>query len=182
VVESVTGITVDQLKQNTQQQEEDRAVERATATAKQWAENEPDWFNSPHNNQTLVRYMDTMGLNPEQTASYQTAFRELRAAGLLQPRPEDDNENQPETPPGPERIARVPNGANGKPRVTATGFRSSDISGAPPRASTRVKYTPEQIARLGVTEYKHLMLTDPEFVKAAEAYRPTQEGQPRRSR
>jgi hypothetical protein len=182
VVESVTGITVDEIRENSRQQEEERAVERATKAAIEWAESEPDWFNSEHNKQTLVRYMMSMGMNPQKTEDYRRAYRELVAAGLLQAAPEGIDDNEPEPPPRQERITPVPNGVNGKPRTTATGFRSSDISGAPPRSSARVKYTPEQIARMGKEEYKRLWQTDPQFAKDAENYRPTQEGNSRRTR
>lgn len=182
LVESATGVTMDELRGVVDDHREEETATAAIAAATQFIQAEPNWYPSDHNKRTLTDYLETMGLDPTNVQSYQRAFRTLTQAKLLQVRTDEDD-NPPEDQ-EPERIAptRIA-GSLPRPRVTSTGIRSSDISGNAPRPSVRLKYTPEQISQIGPEKYKHLMLTDPDFVRAAEAYRPSpEEGRSRRGR
>jgi hypothetical protein len=69
-----------------------------------------------------------------------------------------------------ERNAPVPVPVPRTPARVSTGVMSRDISGLPPRPTTRLKYSREQIAELGGEETKRLMFSDPEFSKCIEWY------------
>jgi hypothetical protein len=182
LVESATGVTMDELRDVVNNSREEETATAAIAAATQFIQAEPNWFASEHNKRTLTDYLETMGLDPTNVQSYHRAFQTLTRAKLLQVATEDDD-NLPDDQ-EPERIAPTRIAAQlPRPRTTSTGIRNSDISGAPPKPSVRLKYTPEQIANFGPEKYKQLMMTDPEFRRAAEAYKPSpEEGRSRRGR
>jgi hypothetical protein len=119
--------------------------------------------------------MQNMGLSPLKSENFTRAFEALKAAGLLQLKPTNTgDDNEPEAN-QPERIAPIPP-AQKAPQRISTGIRSSDLSGQPPRPSTRLKYSREQIANMSAATYKTLLTTDPELARCVEWY----EKQPRR--
>lgn len=158
VIESVMGPIEEERERRHRQDladHEREAVQAATA----FAEDTPEWFPSEHNKNTLVRFMRSQGLNPTNRAHYIQAFDELSAAQLLQPRPsEEEPELEPEAT-AVERNAPAPPKPKAPSRVS-TGITRADISGTPPKPTTRLKYTREQLANLSSADYKRLVLTD----------------------
>jgi hypothetical protein len=168
VMESVIG-PVEGMREDRAQERAERETRDAVEAAKQFAEATPDWYPSQHNKNTLVGYMQRMGLNASNTQDYTTAFEELTAAHLLQIKPAEDDETEPPAQ-RQERTAPTPAAAPKAPTRYSTGVRQSDISGTPPRPTTRLKYTREQIARMGAAAYKQAMLSDPELSRSVEYY------------
>jgi hypothetical protein len=122
---------------------------------------EPEWYGTEFNNTGLVHYMEVHGMNLADPNEYARAFAHLSAAGLLQKRPEGNGEPQPESEESDlEQNAPAPKAVIPRPSRTSTGISSRDISGVPPRPSTRLKYSREQLAAMGAAEYKNLMQTD----------------------
>jgi hypothetical protein len=168
VMESVIG-PVEGLREDREQERAERETRGAVEAAKQFAEGTPDWYPSQHNKNTLVGYMQRMGLNANSTQDYTTAFEELTAAHLLQIKPAEDDETEPPAQ-RQERTAPTPAAAPKAPTRYSTGVRQSDISGSAPRPTTRLKYTREQIAKMGAATYKQAMLSDPELGRSVEFY------------
>jgi len=178
VIESVVG-PVDTLRQDRAEERQERNVRAAAQAATTFAEATPDWYPSEHNKNTLVGYMRRMGLNASDTNNYSQAFEELSAAGLLQARPAENDNNDAPPDQRQERTAPTPAAAR-TPTRSSTGFRQSDISGQPPRPTTRLKYTREQIAKMSAGKYKELMMSDPELARCNDFYA-KQDAQKRRA-
>lgn len=159
---------VDELRQDREEDRAERQTRVAVEAAKRFADHTPEWYPSDYNKEKLVRYMQTQGLDPATEASYTQAFEELTAAELLQPKPseaptpteetttEERNVPPPTQPPTPTRFS--------------TSIRQSDISGSPPRPSTRLKYSREQLAGMSAANYKRLLTTDPELSRCVDYY------------
>jgi hypothetical protein len=169
VMESVIG-PVDTLRENQQQERDDRETREAVEAAGQFAEATPDWYPSEHNKRVLVEYMRRMGLRATTSQDYTQAFEDLAGAHLLQSRPAEEDDNNEPSAQRPERTAPTPAAKPTAPTRYSTGIRSSDVSGTAPRPTTRLKYTREQIARMGAAAYKQAMLTDPELGRCVEYY------------
>jgi hypothetical protein len=174
VVESVVG-PVSELRQDREAERMERFERAAISTAEAFADDTPDWYPSDYNKNVLVRYMQTQGLNPTNPAHYTQAFEALTAAQLLQPKPAEPPEPESinnEPPPAPERNAPAPTRqASPAPTRYSTSIRHSDISGTRPGGTTvRLKYSREQIARMGASKYKELMTSDPELTRCVEYY------------
>ena len=166
VLESVIG-PVQELRQD---REEDRAarLERAAVeAARKFADSTPEWYPSEYNKERLVRYLQTQGMDPASEQSYIQAFEDLSAAELLQSPPQaqpatdetttgERNVPPPTQPPTPTRFS--------------TSIRQSDISGSPPRPTTRLKYTREQLAGMSAATYKRLLTSDPDLVRCVDYY------------
>jgi hypothetical protein len=115
--------------------------------------------------------MRTQGMSPINRDHYTQAFEELRAAGLLQRKPEEDDENpESEESQQPERTAPTQTASPKTPTRISTGIRSSDVSGERPRPTTRLKYSREQLANMGKAQYKTLMQTDGAELARCEDY------------
>lgn len=179
VIESVVG-SVDTLRQDRAEERQERNVRSAAQAATTFAEATPDWYPSDHNKNTLVGYMRRMGLNATDTNNYTQAFEELSAAGLLQARPSESDDNNAPTDQRQERTAPTPAATVRTPTRSSTGFRQSDISGQAPRPTTRLKYTREQIAKMSAAKYKELMMSDPELARSNDYYA-RQDAQKRRA-
>lgn len=181
VVESQTGVTMEEQRQRQQAEEARQQLDREVNAAMQWAQSTPEWFDSEYNKQTIVRFMKTQGLSLADLAHYNQAFEVLSAAKLLQVKspgtPEEvESENEDER----ERNAPVPVPVPQAPRRVSTGVMQSDISGLPPRPTTRLKYTREQISDMSAYDYKQAMLSDPEFSRCVEWYAQQDRQQQRR--
>jgi hypothetical protein len=181
VVESQTGVTMEEQRQRQQAEEASRQVDQQVNAAMQWAQSTPEWFDSEFNKNTLVRFMKTQGLDLGNTAHYNQAFEILSAAKLLQVKSpgtpeavelEDEDERQ--------RNAPVPVPVPQVPTRRSTGVMQSDISGLPPRPTTRLKYTREQIDNMSAYDYKQAMLSDPDFSRCVEWYAQQDRQQQRR--
>lgn len=176
VIESVMGPVEDQRAR--QEREE---LDRQIATALSFADETPEWHDSEFNKNTLVRYMQSQGMSLSNRSHYTRAFEELSAAKLLQAKPsEAETETEPEEDER-ERNAPVPAPVPAPPRRVSTGVMQKDISGSPPRPTTRLKYTREQIADLSAQEYKRLMMADTEFTRCVEYYAQQDRQQRRRT-
>jgi hypothetical protein len=157
-----------ELRQDRDEDRADRQTRAATEAARKFADTTPEWYPSEYNKTTLVRYMQTQGLDPLQEASYIQAFEDLSAAELLQLKPsaaqpstdetttEGRNAPTPMQPPTPTRFS--------------TSIRQSDISGSPPRPTTRLKYTREQLANMNAAAYRRLLESDPELIRCVDYY------------
>lgn len=166
VLESVVG-PVEAIRESAVRSREEEETQTAVEAAAQFADETPNWYPSDHNKRTLTRFMITQNLSPTRVDSYRNAFGQLSNAGLLQPMPE--NPDQPEAEPrSTARTAPVPAAPRPAPARMSTGIRQSDISGGAATPRTRPKYTPQYIITRTKEEHKHLMLTDPEYVKANE--------------
>jgi hypothetical protein len=167
VMESVVGPIEDERDRRQRDDQERKAAANIEA-ASAFAESTPEWWPSEHNKLTLVRFMQAQGMDPANQANYSQAFERLSAAELLQPKPDTDDINQPPAD-EPERNAPAPVPA---PRATriSTGVTRHDISGTPPRPTTRLKYTREQLAEMSRETYKHLLLTDAQELARCEDY------------
>lgn len=175
VVESQTGVTMEE-------QRKAREVDMQVNAATQFAQSTPEWFDSEFNKWTIVRYMKTQGLDLGNVAHYKTAFEDLAAAKLLQAKPPEGETTEPELESDEtsgQRNAPVPVPVAQAPR-RSTGVMGKDISGLPPRPSTRLKYTREQINDMSASDYKNTMLTDPEFSRCVEWYAQQDRQQQRR--
>lgn len=170
VMESVLG-PVETLRENSAADREDREAREAANAARTFAEQTPDWHPSEHNKLTLMHYMEARGWSASDPRRYTQAFEALAAAQLLQPRPQEQNDNSEPSAAQPERNAPAPAPPQ-RPARYSSGVRSSEMSGMPPASATnpRLKYTREQIAKMSAATYKQKLLTDPEFVKASEYY------------
>lgn len=174
VVESQTGVSMEE-------QRAARRLDDETNAAMQWAQNNPEWFDSEHNKWTLVRYMKTQGWDLANPAHYQKAFEELSAAKLLQTSPPGEREEvESEDETSGQRNAPVPVPVAQTPSRRSTGVMSRDISGLPPRPVARFKYTREQINDMSASDYKNAVLTDPEFSRCVEYYAQQDRQQQRR--
>lgn len=176
IVERAMGAPMAEVQQDRAEEREERQTRMAVEAATTFATTTPGWFPSEFNNRTLTEYMKRMGLNPLAIDDYRKAFTELQAAKLLQAPPaanEGDEEGEGTTSmQGTEVEAErtAPTPANPPtPKRFSTGIRSSDISGQPTKPVTRLKYSREQIERMGAAMYKELM-SDPEFVRCVEYY------------
>lgn len=165
VVESQTGVSMED-------QRAARRLDEETNAAMLWAQSNPEWFDSEHNKWTLVRYMKTQGWDLANPAHYTKAFEDLSAAKLLQTKPQGEPEEVEleEVETSGQRNAPVPERVTQAPSRRSTGVTSRDISGLPPRPSTRLRYTREQINDMSVSDYKNAMLSDPEFSRCVEYY------------
>lgn len=175
VVESAIG-PLDELRQDRERTREERELEDAVKAAATFADNTPDWYPTEHNKRALMSFMEVRGWSASKPERYTQAFEELMAAGLLQKKPAEPAEPEDETePPAPrqERTAPTPTPTPKAPASYSTGVRARDISGSapPPRAAApRLKYTREQIAKMGAKDYKQKMLSDPELPRCVEFY------------
>jgi hypothetical protein len=165
VLESVMG-PMEEERQRRQRETARAMTESAVQAASAFYERTPEWYPSEHNKTTLTEYMKRMRLEPT-LENFTRSFEELSAAKLLQPIPaegspeeveseEDDTErnahgqrNAPAATPKPKTPSRV-----------STGITQRDISGSPPRPTTRLKYSREQLANMSKEDYKQIMLTD----------------------
>jgi hypothetical protein len=173
VIESTLG-PVESLRQsaeNAPAEREERHTRLAVETAESFTEETPDWYPSEFNKNALVNFMRTQGMSPINRDHYTQAFEELRAAGLLQRKPEEDDENpESEESQQPERTAPTQTASPKTPTRISTGIRSSDVSGERPRPTTRLKYSREQLANMGKAQYKTLMQTDGAELARCEDY------------
>lgn len=159
--------------QRSRQEQEDHAREeqQQVEAAVRFADSTPEWFDSLHNKETLVRFMVAQGYDLKNTSHYTAAFERLSGAKLLQIKPagaEPESELLEEDE--RERNAPVPVPVPKAPTRLSTGVTQRDISGLPPRPSTRLKFTREQINDLSAYDYKRLLLDDPEFSRCVEFY------------
>lgn len=147
---------------------EERETRQAVQAAQSFADSTPDWHPSEYNRNILVNRMRLLGLSPTNREHYTRAFEELKAAGLLQPKPDEEQDDNNEPGQSSERTAPT------KPKAPArysTGVRQSDISGEPPRTTpVRLKYTREQLAKMSSEQYKNLIHTDRKELERCEAY------------
>jgi hypothetical protein len=174
VLESVVG-PVDDFKKDQADERQERMTRTATQAASMFYERTPEWYPSPHNIDTLTKYMQAQKLNPMDTLSYTKAFETLAAANLLQEKPESEDQPQPEA----QRERNAPD-ANAKPRAQrySTSIRASDISGRAPVPSGKphLKYTREQLQNLSSEDYKRLIQTDRAELERCESYYASQQG------
>jgi hypothetical protein len=172
VVESAMGETMEE-RRTRQQKEDNDALERAGfLAADSFVKETPEYLANQYNSETMFNYMRSQGMDPTNRQHYTLAFEKLTAAKLLQPKPSEapTQEAEPEEEDERERNAPVPVPVPKAPTRVSTGVMSRDISGLPPRPTTRLKYSREQIAELGGAEYKRLMFADPDFSKCVEWY------------
>jgi hypothetical protein len=170
VVESQMGETMAERRTRQQREDYERGERAAVAAATSFAQETPEWYPTEHNKQTLVEYMQARNMDPSDRDAYTTAFEKLSAAKLLQPKPiEGQPDDELEEEDGRERNAPAPVPVP-RPSRVSTGVMQRDISGLPPRPTTRVKYTREQIADLSAADYKRLMLSDNELSRCVEFY------------
>lgn len=155
VIESVTGKPISELAAG-------NAEQNAANAATRFVQGTPDWYPTEHNKQTLVAYMQTHSMDNTKVEDFSRAFQNLMAAGLLQTRPEQPKTVEAE----PERIAP----RTQTPARVSTGIRANDVSGTTAPPSRRLKYTREEIDKMGKEKYKHLLMTDPELTRCVEYY------------
>jgi hypothetical protein len=192
VLESVIG-PVDKFQQDREDADRERVVRAQVAAAYQfWEEMGSQWLPTPYNKETLYNYMVTQGLDLGNIDHYKRAFATLDEKGLLE-RPAETLDTGQSTEVGlHRRNAENPddsevglhrrNAENPAPRIPArysTGVRSSDVSGAAPIPSKRLKYSREQIEALSLAKYRQLMVSDPEFSRCVEYYSKPRSGQRR---
>jgi hypothetical protein len=167
VMESVIGPVAD-FQKDRQAERAERETRIAIQAAETFAQGTPEWYPSEHNKQTLVRYMQTQGLDPRNSESYRRAFEDLTAAELLQAKPEGETSTDEPADEGRNAPTPTPRKA---PTRSSTSIRQSDISGTPPRPTgTRLKYSREQLAKLSASDYKRLMQSDRQELERCEAY------------
>lgn len=176
VVEAVTG-PLSELRHDREEEKQDRINRQAMSAANTFSTTTPDFYPSEHNKNTLVNYMKRMGLDPTKVENYRNAFQELWTAKLLQAKPaegEEAEEGEGETTTESQgtRTERTAPAQTAPPRTPtrfSTGVRRTDVSGTQPKPTNRLKYTREQIERMSTQTYREKM-SDPEFVKAVDAY------------
>lgn len=162
LVETTVGAPISDIRKAVAKPSQDERETAAITAAKSFAENTPDWFASPHNNNLLVDFMQAQNMDPTDRDAYVTAFGRLKAAGLLQKAPERTTDDEPE----PQRIAE------NKPVPTrySTGVRPSEMGGSSTTPARRFKWTREEIDQMSAARYKQLMQSDPDFSKAVDFY------------
>ena len=169
VVESKTGPleAVRESAANAPEERQERDNRLATEAATQFAAETPEYYPTDFNARTMAQYIKIHG-DLRNRAHYTQAYNDLSAAGLLQKRPEGEEENEDEaTLQG--RNAPTPAALPKSPTRISTGIRSRDVSGLEPRPTNKLKFTREQIAKMSARTYKEHM-RDPEFQRAVEFY------------
>jgi hypothetical protein len=161
-------MSVEQDRERRQRDGAARFEADAVQAATSFAEETPEWYPSEFNKNTLVRYMQSQGMNPTVRAHYTQAFEELDTAKLLQPRPPDQQDTESEDN-DDERNAPAPQAPRTPTRIS-TGVTQRDISGLPPKPTTRLKYSREQLADMSREQYKRLMLSDGKELQRCEDY------------
>lgn len=171
IIESEMGETMEQRRAREQRENAEQEESKATETAMRFAADTPEWVQTPHNAETMVNYMRSQGMDLTNKSHYIMAFERLSAAKLLQTKAlEVETETELEDEDERQRNAPVPVPVPRAPTRLSTGVTQRDISGLPPRPTTRLKYTREQIAELSAYDYKRLMLDDPQFTRCVEYY------------
>lgn len=127
----------------------------------------PDWWPSPHNKATLWNHMESNGM-AKTRRNFGIAFDQLKSAGLVQMKPDDDNSSS-EPDGGSARIA-TERPTTRQPRASfSTSIRSQDSSGEGGPRKTRPKFTRQDIEQMPAAEYKRRLETDPSFADAVNA-------------
>jgi hypothetical protein len=170
--EAATGETPAERRDREQREANERYEQQGVETALRFARENPEYVMTQHNANTMVGYMRTHGMDLTNIDHYVTAFAALSAAKLLQLKPlEAEPEIEPEEEETMvERNAPTPKPTPRTPARISTGVRASDISGTPPRLTTRLKYSREQLENMSREDYKRLMLTDRAELEKCEEY------------
>ena len=159
--EAATGETPEQRRERDQREAGERLEREGVDTALRFGREYPEYWQTQHNANTMVGYMRTHGMDLTNIDHYVTAFEALSAAKLLQMKTaEVEVPNESEEEETVERNAPTPTPVPRTPARISTGVRASDISGTPPRPTTRLKYSREQLENMSRQDYKQLMLTD----------------------
>ena len=169
--EAATGETPEEAHTRRQAEDEERIRNLAVDAAQQFERETPEYYHIQHNANVMVDYMQLRGMDPTKVENYRQAFDYLAAKKLLQPRPpEAENQDEDEEEEMVQRNAPTPNAPPKPPARISTGIQSRDISGTPPRPTTRLKYSREQLDQMSPQTYKQLMLTDRAELEKCEAY------------
>jgi hypothetical protein len=168
-VESEMGTTMEAERARRQAEEAERIDRLQGEAAAAFAQSTPEWYPTQPNKNALVHYMVNNGFDLTSPESYTQAFEDLTEQKLLQPKPEGETETEPEEDDGkPNAPAARP--APKAPARISTGITGRDISGLPPRPTTRLKYSREQLDNMNRADYKQLMLTDRKELERCEQY------------
>lgn len=171
VVESQMGGSMEELRERQHRAEKERDEQEQVDAALRFANSTPEWYQTDHNINAIVNFIVSQGFDLKNTSHYTLAFEKLSAAKLLQRKPsEAEPEPVPEEEDERERNAPVAAPVPRAPARLSTGVTQRDISGLPPRPTTRLKYTREQINDLSASDYKRLMFSDQEFSRCVEYY------------
>lgn len=164
VVESVVG-PVEVIREAVNKIDEEEEAREAGQAAELFAASTPEWYPSDYNKGVLVKYMQTQNLAPTVT-NFEIAFDNLRSAGLLQPRPQE--EAPPEEEPRPNGHGKHPP-QTVRPRgtLTATSIRASDTSGGP--RPSRPRYTRAEIENMPARVYKEKLTSEPGFAALVDS-------------
>jgi len=159
VVEAHIGAPLPVVRERINELSEDEQAATAAEETKAFLRENPDFFPTPHNNQTLLRFMELNRMDPTRN-NFAKAFIDLREANLLTPRPKPSTEPPPQ--PSPQDGIRP----GTRPRGTSsTGLRNGD-SGATPAARSNEpapKYTKIEILSMGDATYKDKFDNEPGF-------------------
>ena len=169
IVEATVG-PIDVIREAINSRDDEDEAAEAQAAAETFRANTPDWYPSAHNLETLTEYMRNMNIAPT-VNNFSIAFDKLRAARLLQARPQETEPTQEGEPeriaPQSERIAPQP---ATRPRGTmlTTGIRASDTSGHGPVAP-RPRYTKADIEKMSNETYRQKVTSEPGFAALVDA-------------
>lgn len=169
--QAATGETPEEQRDRRKREEEDNYNRVATDTALQFARDTPEYVMTQHNANTMVAYMRLHGMDLTNIENFQQAFDHLSAEKLLQREaPGSETQTEEEEDEVTERNAPTPKAPPKPPARISTGIQQRDISGTPPRPTTRLKYSREQLDQMSPQTYKQLMLTDRAELEKCEAY------------
>lgn len=169
VVESAMGSTMEEERQRRAREEAERQDRIGGEVAAAFVEETEDYYKTNYNAHVLHDYMLTRGMDMTSRAAYDVAFEELKEAKLLQLKPEGETETEPEEDDG-QRNAPAARPVPKAPTRVSTGVTGRDISGQPPRPTTRLRYSREQLDNMGRHEYRQLMLTDRAELERCEQF------------
>jgi hypothetical protein len=162
VVEAALGAPLAEVRNRFNEQDEREAYDSAFAQSKAFAESTPEWDPTEENKLALTNYMEAEGM-AFTTKNFRIAFERMMEGGLLTRKP--DGVEAPESS-TTERI--VPQQTT-RPRGTfATGIRSTDISGTRMPATTKPRYTRQEIENMPKKTYADKMMNEAGFADTVD--------------
>lgn len=170
VVESAIGGSLEEIAERLNEDEEASLAAQIQNEAYAFATETPDYHICDHNTQVITKYMEMHNLALTKK-NFGIAFEQLRAVGLIVPKPTAAAAGE-EPPAQPEEGSEQPGGlppqpvSRTRPRLatmSSTGIRNQDVGGAAGTQVAKAKYTRQQIDAMSQSEYKDKYDNEPGF-------------------
>lgn len=155
VIEADLGAPLKLVADRINKDEQERLAREAAETSREWAAENPTFFQCQHNAITMKEFMvlKSMAVTKKNLSM---AFEYLSEHGLLIAQPANAEEEPEEAQPAPGGLpANNQPAATTRPRGSAsTGLRAGDSSAAAPSKAAAPKYTKQQIEAMPEVEYR----------------------------